>query len=74
MNWKKYLIWITGIIAALIYIGLDIKDAAIIASKANRMAGKLSTLTPASKIVEIINKLPDVYEKYMCQWSEICWK
>ena len=63
---------LTGIVAALIYIGLDIKDAAIIASKANRMAGKLSTLTPASKIAEIINKLPDVYEKYMCKWSGIC--
>lgn len=63
---------LTGIVAALVSLGLGIQNTAIIASKANRMAGKLANVTPASKVGEIINKLPNVYEKYICKWSGIC--
>ncbi len=49
---------ITGIASALIYGGMDIVQASIIAAKTNRIAGLLSSPTPATHIGEIVAKLP----------------
>lgn len=56
---------ITGMCAALIAKGLDIKQALVLSAKANRLAGKDGSITPASRIEEIIARFPKVFENYM---------
>jgi NAD(P)H-hydrate repair Nnr-like enzyme with NAD(P)H-hydrate dehydratase domain len=63
---------ITGLVAAFAYAGLELHEAAIIAAKANRMAGKLANPTPATKVAEIIRQFPAVFKQYLCEWSGIC--
>jgi len=63
---------ITGLVAALTYIGLESHEAAIIAAKTNRMAGKLARITPATRVNEIIKYFPSVFEKHLCEWSGAC--
>ncbi|MCJ7769575.1 MAG: hypothetical protein MUO92_03755, partial [Dehalococcoidales bacterium] len=65
---------ITGLVSAFVYAGLEPKEAAIVASKTNRMAGKFAQPTPATKVAQIIDHFPAVFEKYLCEWSEVCYK
>jgi NAD(P)H-hydrate repair Nnr-like enzyme with NAD(P)H-hydrate dehydratase domain len=53
---------ITGMVAALIYKGLNIPDALKISAQANRLAGAIETTTPATRINEIIDRLPQVFK------------
>lgn len=64
---------ITGLVAAFVYAGLEPRDAAIIAARANRTAGKFARATPATKVRQIIDCFPDVFREYLCQWSGICY-
>ena len=64
---------ITGLVSAFIYAGLEPKEAAIVAAKTNRMAGKFAQPTPATKVAQIIDQFPVVFEKYLCEWSEVCY-
>jgi len=63
---------ITGLVSALVYADLKPHEAAIIAAKANRMAGKFAQPTPATKVKEIIDQFPAVFKEYICEWSEVC--
>jgi len=63
---------ITGLVSSFVYAGLELPEAAIIAAKANRMAGKLAQATPATKVGKIINYFPAVFKEFLCQWSEVC--
>jgi ADP-dependent NAD(P)H-hydrate dehydratase / NAD(P)H-hydrate epimerase len=65
---------ITGLVSAFVYAGLEPHEAAIIAARANRMAGKLVKATPATKVHQIINQFPAVFKEFLCQWSEVCYK
>ena len=64
---------ITGLVAAFAYAGLEPDEAAIIAARANRMAGKFAQATPATKVSQIINHFPAVFKEYLCQWSGVCY-
>jgi NAD(P)H-hydrate repair Nnr-like enzyme with NAD(P)H-hydrate dehydratase domain len=64
---------ITGLVSALVYAGLEPHEAAIIAARANRMAGKLAGATPATRVSRIIDQFPDVFRQYLCLWSEVCY-
>jgi ADP-dependent NAD(P)H-hydrate dehydratase / NAD(P)H-hydrate epimerase len=64
---------ITGILSAMIYTGLEPEEAAIIAARANRTAGKYAGATPASKVKQIIDCFPLVFKDNLCQWSNICY-
>ena len=64
---------ITGLVSAFVYAGLEPKEAAIVAAKTNRMAGKFAQPTPATKVAQIIDQFPAVFEKYLCEWSEVCY-
>jgi NAD(P)H-hydrate repair Nnr-like enzyme with NAD(P)H-hydrate dehydratase domain len=64
---------ITGIVSALVYAGLEPDEAAIIAARTNRMAGKYAGVTPATKVREVIARFPPVFQDYLCQWSNICY-
>ena len=63
---------ITGLAAAFAYAGLEPHEAAMIASKANRMAGKFAEPTPATRVGEIIRQFPAVFKQYLCEWSGTC--
>ena len=63
---------ITGTVSAFTYAGLEPHEAAIIAAKANRMAGKYAEVTPATRVSHIIQRFPEVFKDYLCQWSGVC--
>ena len=63
---------ITGLVSAFVYAGLELHQAAIIAAKANRMAGKFAQPTPATKVSEIVKQFPAVFKEYLCEWSGVC--
>ncbi len=63
---------ITGIMAALLDAELEPHEAAIIAAKANRMAGQFAKASPATKISQIVEQLPAVFAEYLCIWSGVC--
>ena len=53
---------ITGMAAALVFSGYPVPEAAAIAAKANRLAGALAYPTPASQVLELIEKIPEALE------------
>jgi NAD(P)H-hydrate repair Nnr-like enzyme with NAD(P)H-hydrate dehydratase domain len=59
-------------VSALVYAELELREAAIIAARANRMAGKYVQATPATRIPQIISQLPAVFRDYLCEWSGVC--
>ena len=63
---------ITGLLSALVYAGLEPREAAITAARANRMAGKIAAPTPATRVSRIIDAFPAVFKEYLCQWTTIC--
>lgn len=64
---------ITGLVAALVYTGLQPHEAAIVAARANRMAGKFAEATPATKVSAVITQFPEVFRQNLCQWSGVCY-
>ncbi|NCC26387.1 MAG: sugar kinase, partial [Deltaproteobacteria bacterium] len=50
---------ITGMVSALMACGLETSEAALVALRANRMAGSLADPSPATSIAEIITHLPE---------------
>ncbi len=63
---------ITGLVSAFAFAGLELHEAAIIAARTNRMAGKYARVTPASKVREVVAQFPAVFKDYLCQWSNVC--
>lgn len=64
---------ITGLVSAFVYAGLDPHEAAIVAARSNRMAGRLAQATPATRVQQIVSQLHAVLKEYLCQWSEVCY-
>ena len=64
---------ITGLVSAFVYAGLELHEAAIIAARANRMAGEFATPTPAIRVSQIIAQFPAVFKEHFCQWSGVCY-
>ena len=64
---------ITGMISAFVHAGLEVRESAILAARVNRMAGKFASLTPATKIWEIVCQFPGVFKEYLCEWTGICY-
>lgn len=54
---------LTGIAAALIASGRPVREAALLAAKANRIMGKSAEPTPASNILDLLPFLPKALEK-----------
>ena len=65
---------ITGLVSAFLYAGLEPHEAAIIAARANRMAGQYARATPATRVREIISHFPRVFREHLCQWSGVCYE
>lgn len=49
---------LTGIVSVLIDSGMDMRQAATAAMKANRVAGRYTSPTPATQVIEIIRNIP----------------
>ncbi len=64
---------ITGLVSAFAFAGLELREAAIIAARANRMAGKYAQVTPATRVREVIARFPAVFKDCLCQWSNVCY-
>lgn len=62
---------ITGLVAAFTYAGFEPHQAAIIAARANRMAGQFAEVTPATRVGQVVAQLPAVFKEYLCQWSGV---
>ncbi len=63
---------ITGLVSAFTYAELEPHEAAIIAARVNRMAGKYAKVTPATRVRQVIAQFPTVFKDYLCQWSNVC--
>ena len=50
---------LTGILSALVCGGFDIDRAALLAARANRIAGRLASPTPMTQVAEIIARIPE---------------
>lgn len=59
---------ITGLVAAFAYAKLELPEAAIIAAKSNRIAGKFARASPATKVWQIIDQFPVVFQEYLAEW------
>ena len=62
---------VTGLVSAFVYAGLEPPEAAIIAARANRMAGKFAAATPATKVGQVIAHYQAVFKEYLCQRSGV---
>jgi hypothetical protein len=54
---------LTGIVSALIASGIETLEAAILASRINRLAGHYASPTPASQVMEMIAHIPRAVEE-----------
>ena len=64
---------VTGLVAAFVYAGLEPQEAAIIAARSNRMAGRFAEAAPATRVGQIIGQFQGVFKEYLCQWSGVCY-
>jgi hypothetical protein len=62
---------ITGLVSAFVHAGLELQEAAIVAARANRMAGKFAQATPATRVRQIVSQFRAVFEEHLRQWSEV---
>ena len=58
---------LTGIVAALVGAGMEIRQSAVIAARVNRLAGHLARPTPATEISEIIRHIPRALKRVLEQ-------
>ncbi len=63
---------IVGMVSAFVSAELEPHEAAVIAARANRMAGKMAAVTPATRVSRVVAQLPEVFKKYLCEWSGVC--
>ena len=54
---------LTGLVSALVESGLDIAEAALLAARANRLAGQLTAPHPGTQIRELLPHLPRALEQ-----------
>ncbi|OQX62160.1 MAG: hypothetical protein B5M55_08140 [Desulfococcus sp. 4484_242] len=50
---------VTGIVAAVIGAGIEIKKAAVLPARANRLAGRLARPIPVTRVREIVKHIPE---------------
>ncbi|MEW6184408.1 MAG: NAD(P)H-hydrate dehydratase [Thermodesulfobacteriota bacterium] len=64
---------LTGIVSALIYSGMDMVSAAVLAARVNRLAGHYAKPTPATQIIDIIHQIPRALEEALkSQLGTLC--
>lgn len=63
---------ITGLAAAFLAAGFPTVDAAVCASKANRVAGVRMGARPDQHASDLVAVLPDVFAENLCSWAGAC--
>jgi len=63
---------ITGMVSAFVYAGLEPHEAAVMAARSNRVAGKMAAVSPATRVAHVIEQLPLVFKRYLREWSGVC--
>lgn len=61
---------LTGIVAALISSGMELKKAAMIAARVNRLAGSYAHPSPGTQVSEIIRHIPEALEEMLSNEKE----
>ena len=56
---------VTGIVAALIGAGIEVREAAILAARVNRLAGHYARPTPATQVMDIVKQIPAALAKVL---------
>ena len=56
---------LTGLVSVLIDAGMNMREAAVAAMRANRLAGRYAQPTPATQIVEIIRHIPQALRQVL---------
>ncbi|MCF8077637.1 MAG: sugar kinase [Desulfobacterales bacterium] len=56
---------LTGLAAALVASGMNVSRAAVLAARVNRLAGSLANPTPATQVVEIVERIPEALEQLL---------
>ena len=56
---------LTGIVTALIAAGIEVKEAAVIAARVNRLAGSFAKPTPATQVMEMVKHIPRALEEIL---------
>jgi hypothetical protein len=56
---------LTGIVSALIQGGFDLKAAATIGARVNRLAGHYAEPTPATQVMEVVRHIPKALEEVL---------
>jgi ADP-dependent NAD(P)H-hydrate dehydratase / NAD(P)H-hydrate epimerase len=58
---------LTGVVSALIASGMETLEAAVLAARINRLAGTLADPTPASQVMEVIERIPEATTRLLEQ-------
>jgi hypothetical protein len=61
---------LTGLVAALSAAGYEIRQAAVLAARINRVAGHLAQPTPATQVLEIIRWIPAALEQVLAEQGQ----
>ena len=56
---------LTGILSVLCCADLELTEAAVMAALANRWSGYYADLSPATQVVELIEKMPQALDKVL---------
>jgi hypothetical protein len=56
---------LTGVVSALIASGMETLEAAVLAARVNRLAGALADPTPASQVMELIERIPEAMARLL---------
>lgn len=63
---------LTGLACAFLAAGFPTVDAAVLAARANREAGRTMRATPAMRARDLVAALPEVLRGNLCAWSGAC--
>mgnify|MGYP006285789961 CR=1 FL=1 len=58
---------LTGVVSALVASGMETLEAAVLAARVNRLAGALADPTPASQVMEVIERIPEAMARLLEQ-------
>jgi len=62
---------LTGIVSVLIDAGMVMREAAVVAMRANRLAGSFAKPTPATQIAEIIRHIPEALNQALDEMKTV---
>jgi len=62
---------VTGIVSALIGAGIEVKEAAGLAARVNRLAGRYARPTPATQVMDIVEQIPAALARILKEYNTL---